>query len=458
MDKNIKYIIITALIAGMLGYVLFFNTEITVDSRSDYVGEIVKSDISLEEDYISIRSFFGDVTSLSWIDDNSFIVYGIHESEGESFYKFSTSELNLERIDGNRSLIKLNDQEYTIIKSLGTDKLLLGSNKGSRFELYLYSKNKIYSIGYSYKSDEILPITVSEDSNKILYLDEDLQVNTYRISDGKHKKDIVSFNEDEVNDFFRKVELSSDGGYFIFKKLYKILNKCTFSVYGADSGRLYAEEIVGVSPKWSANGAKIAFFYSGDTTGEVLNTSRLGVLDLKTRKINYLDRVKEDEYYNKDIYWMDDNETIVFTTHIENQTGINLLNINKLIKMNYNIKLEDISENMTVQGSSVYWVSRDDDGKVNMSILNASGKSPQVVQDIKPIDKTDKAYYMKIGNDIAVFQGNYLLKSVDSGMEEMMYIGEDSYLLGASNDGSKLLIQRNSKDSDKIELKVYNIK
>lgn len=458
MDKNIKYIIITALIAGMLGYILFFKTEVTVDSRSDYVGEIVKSDISIEEDYISIRSFFGDVSSLSWIDDNSFIMYGIHESEGESFYKFNISELNLERINSKRSHIKLNDQEYTVIKSLGGDKLLLSSNKGSRLELSLYTKNKIYSIGYSYKSDDMIPIMISLDSNKIIYLDEDLKLNTYRVSDGKHKKDIVAFADDEVVDFFNKVELSSDGGYFIFKKLDKMLNKCTFSVYGADSGKLYAEEIVGVSPKWSANGAKIAFFYSGDTNGEILTTSRLGVLDLKTRKINYLDRVKDEEFYNQDIYWMDDNETIVFTTYIADQTGINLLNINKLIKMNYNIKLKDVTQNITVLGNSVYWLNREDSGKVDMSILTTSGKSPQIVSDIKPIDKSGETYYLKIGNNIAVFQGNYLIKSGESGMEDMMYLGEESYVLGASEDGSRVIIQRDLADSDKIEIKVYNIK
>lgn len=458
MDKNIKYIIITALIAGMLGYILFFKTEVTVDSRSDYVGEIVRSDISLEEDYISIRSFFGDVSSLSWIDDNNFIMYGVHESEGESYYKFNISDLNLERINGNRSQVKLNDQEYTVIKSLGTDKLLLSNNKGNRLELSLYSKNKIYSIGYAYKSDEIFPVKISSDLNKVIYLDEDLKINTYRVSDGKHKKDIVAFTENEVVDFNNKVEFSNDGGYFIYKKLDKMLNKCTFSVYGADSGRLYAEEIVGVSPKWSSNGAKIAFFYSGDTTGEMLTTSRLGVLDLKTRKINYLDRVKDDEYYNDNIYWMDDNETVVFTTHIADQTSINLLNINKLIKMNYNIKLENVTENITVLGNSVYWLSREDGGKVDMSILTTSGKSPQVVSDIKPIDKHGEVYYLKFGSDIAVFQGNYLIRAVESGMEDMMYLGEDSYVLGASEDGSKVIVQRNSTDSDKIELKIYNIK
>lgn len=454
MNKNIKYIAVVIIISAIISYFSFYRTEIILDAGLEYQGEIVKSDISVEEGYISISSFTDLVKEDTWISNNEVVIKAKHETEGISNYKFNTDDVNLEKLDLELGIVVLSKIRYDLAYRLDDYDMILTRDNDDYTELYLYKKEKLTQIG-TLKIMDRKPFLVSKDLSKILFLDKENEINTYGIYNSKKKSSILEFESDLSSDFFSRFEISDDGGFFSYSLLNDNFSESSFYIYGADSGRLYAKDIIGVKPSFSSLSNKVAFFYSGDVISNQLSKSRIGVLNLKSKKITYYDRTDDGEMYVGDIKWTKDNKKIVFTSLINDENFIHVLDIEKMLKLNYNVKDVELLNNISVVANKVYWIA-DVKGFKQLSILETTGKSPTYINKLKVIYPSRDEYIISTNEDVFVLQGNYLLKVSDEVNVQLAYIDEYTNLLSISPDGEHILAQKNIEG--KVEIKIYTIK
>lgn len=454
MNKYVKYVMLVMALSVVVSYFSFFRTEVTLDGGVEYTGEIVSSDISVEEGYISISSFAESTIENQWISENELVIKAKHEIEGLANYKFNIVDINLEKLDSDLDTIKVSDVKYDVIYRLDNYDLLLSREKEDYVELYIFRQEKISKVG-SLKKMKKKPFLVSKDLSKVMYLDEENYINTYNISNSKKRSSILKFEGLSSLDFFEQFNISNDGGFFSYSLLSENYSESSFSIYGADSGRLYATDIIGVKPKFSTLSNKVAFFYSGDVTSNILSKSRVGILSLKSKKITYYDRTDEGETYFGDIKWTKDNEKVIFTSSLDDENYIHVLDISKMMKLNYSVLNVELDSNLEVIGDRVYWTV-DDNGRKKLSILETTGKSPSYVEKLRLLNNNNKNYILSSADDVYVIQGNYLLKVSDEATEQIAYIDEDSKLLSISPDGRYILVEKTIDAS--IEIKVYTIK
>ncbi|MGB3368765.1 MAG: hypothetical protein WBA54_14815 [Acidaminobacteraceae bacterium] len=454
MNKYIKYIVLVILISAIISYLSFFRTEVTLDGGVEYAGEIVSSDISIEEDYISISSFAEPIIENHWIAENEVVLKAKHESEGLSNYKFNSVDINLEKLDVDLESLTIEGVTYDVVYRLRAYDLILSKANDDYTDLYIFKQEKLSRIG-TLKNMDKKPLIVSKNFSKVLYLDKDSQINTYSILNSKRRSSIVKFESDSSLDFFKQFSISNDGGFFSYSLLSDNFSESSFSIYGADSGKLYAKDIIGVTPKFSTLSNKVAFFYSGDVTSNILSKSRVGVLNLKSKKIIYYDRTDEGEIYFGNPRWTKDNEKVIFTSTINDENYINILDITKMVKLKYSVLLVELDNNLQVIGNKVYWTTKDK-GEEKLSILGTTGKSPIYVEKLRMINESDENYIISSGDDVYVIQGNYLLIVSGEVIKQVAYIDEYSRVLSISSGGEHMLVEKNVDGN--IEIKVYTIK
>lgn len=454
MNKYVKHLFIVFALSLIVSYLFFFRTEITLESGIEYKGEIVNSDITIEDGYISISSFLGAVMDNHWTSEDDLIIKANHESEGISNYKFDSISIDLEKLDSDLEFIDILDEKFRVLKRIGDYDAILSKDNGDYSELFFSKGEKVSKIGTIKQLDQS-PFLLSKNMSKLIYLDNDNKINTYNIVSGKKRNSIIIFDDVSEVDFFSRFSISDDGGFFLYSKLANSLSESSFSIYGADTGKVYAKDIIGVNPSWSYLSDKVAFFYSGDVTSNILYKSRIGILDLKSKKIVYYDKTGDDENYFGKLNWTKDNEKIVFTSSIKNENYINILNISKMMKLNYNVSNIKLEDNIEVVGNKVYWLSEENNQK-KLSVLETTGESPAYVDDLRVLNNKIGNYIISSGEDVYVIQGNSVLLVSGEDVVQIAHIDEYSDLLSISQSGNYMLLEK--VIDEKSEIKIYTLK
>ncbi|BEP29697.1 hypothetical protein [Helicovermis profundi] len=357
MNKKIVLYVLTAIVTVIVSYMFFFKTTVTLKERNKFNVEKIKSEIEISNNVISMYSF-SNITDVNWISASKVKIIGTHSSSGKGTYLFDLKNYKLNKTDIELNKLALNEEEYTILESNDENKLLMKLDEESNKKLYLYTNSKlIYISDVKYTTKEMY--LVSKDKSKLLYVDKDGYIDTFSLNNFKTKKKIVKLDKDTINNFFENIKISDDGGFFLVKT--KVENKIKFNIYGADSGRTYGKNILGVNPVFSPKSNKIGFYYSGDLVSEKLVNTRVGVINLKTKKIIYYDSALKNDEFVSSIYWLNDNSTLVYRYKDEIKSYICLLNTSKMQKKKYEIRGEFLKEfGVIIFEDHIYWGEKSD--------------------------------------------------------------------------------------------------
>ena len=119
-----------------------------------------------------------------------------------------------------------------------------------------------------------------------------------------------------LDNFEKYVKLSPLGGYVSIETRNEVFMDSNFSIFGADSGKLYASDVMGVQLSWAPDDSKVCYYYTKETEKlEVSQSSdidviskRVGYYDVISKEIEYIDSTESEKNMVSQIYWSSKGE------------------------------------------------------------------------------------------------------------------------------------------------------
>jgi hypothetical protein len=287
-----------------------------------------KSDIEILEgnNYVKMISEFGMIDNISWINEN---IVQFKEKKTEDkyvYYKFDYASKELKTVNPFIETDKnFNDLKGDInfIKKINKDNYLIYVEKGKDQGLfYIRDKRKI-KLAQNIEYNDKLKFKLSKNNKKIVFYDK--EQNSIKVYDLLDNKEVVldqELNNILLNNFESYMNFSPNAGYIAVSYINnKKISESYFSIFGADSGKIYAEKIMGLNPVWANNNLSVAYIYVGHnakfyTSGlnEIkIAGKKIGIFNLRTRKIQYTQPLDDSVQITSPIMWTKDDKRILFT-------------------------------------------------------------------------------------------------------------------------------------------------
>ncbi len=189
--------------------------------------------------------------------------------------------------------------------------LIIKGRKEEKDHTYYYDLNNKKLVEYMEEKELILPDDIkgdlykySKDKTKVLYINTKNRLISYNIKKDFKREIKVEVDDYVLKNFKKKVLISPMAGYISIE--YDKENEQFFSVYGADSGRKYKEDIYGYNLSWADDDSKLCYVLSKE--GD-LKDRKIGYYNIKTKKLDYLDL--KDKIISKIYFKGDDIDFIV---------------------------------------------------------------------------------------------------------------------------------------------------
>lgn len=290
-----------------LGYVVL-RPEITVNENQIIQKEAVLEEVIRDKERITSIGYDSAPINL-WFSSNEELVYEAnHSLYGESNYLLDIQALTLEKSASKTT----KNQEITLgageqLIAMVADKALFSKPLKEGVALVLRG-NEDYHITETLALTEAgqACVVLSKDMSKLIYLRTDGKIYTYNFSKDKFAR-VNREIAPEV--FLDSVHLSDDGGYVCVDSLTESLIDRKFDIYGADSGRLYGDEIMGFSPTFSGDFERMYYLYTGDLSTDDTDGKRLGRYDFSRREFDYVDK---------------EGERVIFPTLLPSSDGMSI--------------------------------------------------------------------------------------------------------------------------------------
>ncbi len=313
--------VIIAILILVIGLFIFRDQVNVVETEKDIAGA--------EEQIIDFK--FDDIKSIDY-KDHILIINGSKNNESNIYY------------------YDLNNKKF--IDSIEINKVLLLDD--IKNDLYKYSKDK----------------------SKILYINNNNKLISYNIKKDFKREIKVTIDDYFINNFKESILISPIAGYISLE--YNKNKERFFSVYGADSGKKYKEDIYGYNLTWADDDSRLCYILSKE--GD-LQDKKLGYYNIKTKKLDYLDL--EDKIVSKiyfkgnDIVFMVEGNILVFYSF-----------------KNKNVKKIDL--------------------KMEGELYNYNGDTIVFSDKDKIIKSIDNNYYINVCNNLLDMKdGNYFYKDDD---------------------------------------------
>lgn len=319
---KIIFVIVVLVLIG-INVKLALKEEIQTESKAVKTYEISQSDIVSSGQEIIIQSF-SSIDSVKWIDNDQLYIEGIIDDQKGS-YVFDTSKHELmtyqslvaENVDFGAYTFILEIPEYG---ALCTKDTTIGLLKDGEYKIL--AENATF--------DNQILLKISEDLTKMLYYHHDKETLVTYNFDKDFYRTINAPLEGFTVDFFKNnVQISPIGGYVSIEYSLEILGDSYFSIYGADSGRLYADEVYGTQLSWSPDDEYLCYYYTkesmkGNNLIDEMNmiSNRIGYYDVNKKSIKYLDSSQMDRAVVSKIYW-DNHKVTALTGEVSDMFKIN---------------------------------------------------------------------------------------------------------------------------------------
>ncbi|SKC79760.1 hypothetical protein [Maledivibacter halophilus] len=307
------------------------------------------------ENFIKYVSDINDIRDIIWINEDLVEFKGKVEDndEFESFQfdysnKLFSEDKNAEKDEFYRSHFK---EKIQFVKSIDEDNYVIyieGKDKNGLF--HLCRDEEPVFLASSIKVDDKLLFKMSNNNRKIAYYDG--KQNIIKIYDFNTKK-IAEIEHDINNEIFKDfkscISFSHEAGYIAVSNVNREnFKESNFSVYGADSGKAYAENLLGINPVWGKDNLIIAFTYLEDNSqtntkekkSRDIVGDRVGLFNLKTRKTKFIQNMGKGYKVIKPAVWSNNNQIIIAVgKYLENE---NIYAFSKVCS--YNIKRNELSD------------------------------------------------------------------------------------------------------------------
>lgn len=316
MKKYLKQIskIVFVLVVGLLVFKLYtmaMNEDVKVVDQPVKTYQISQEDIISSGKEIVIKSF-NDISNLKWLDHSKLLISGRIEENDQYLFDLKASELMHYKEDIHP---QVDLEDYLVIQDIPGYGLLCTMD--TKIGLLKDGEFQVIAEDATYKDQ--IKMQLSEDLSKLLYYHhKNESLITYNFEKNFFKTIRLDLDDQILSNFDETIQVSPLGGYVSVEYRLEDLEESHFSIYGADSGRLYADKVYGMHLSWSKDDEKVCYYYSKESQsfdetldGMTIGSHRIGYYDVVNKKISYIDSSSQSEWMLSKIYWSDHRITML---------------------------------------------------------------------------------------------------------------------------------------------------
>lgn len=328
--KKIIFVGIVALLAVRLMMVTF-SERVDVIEQPIKTYEVSQEDIISSGQEITIKSF-DYIDEVTWLSDQMLKIEGlIGEAQDEYLFDLQNNELlkltSAEEVQ--------NYPDYEIITTVDDYGVL--AIKEHAIGLIKDAEFKVIIDDISFNG--INQYKLSTDKSKLLLFNANKHtIVTYNFKKNFYKTINLDLTDTMIENFDQVFQLSPVGGYISVAYEQTPIETSYFKLFGADSGRLYAEDVYGVALSWAPDDSKLCYYYAQETKaverevtdGLTYTAKRIGYYDVSKKKIEYLQELHSEGEVISKIHWND--QTISILTGVIEENNL----LSSLITYDFN--------------------------------------------------------------------------------------------------------------------------
>lgn len=408
MKGNKILLIVCGLLLTTFILTRMIGNDIKISSliKQDY--EKKDTDVIEGEGFVKYTSDIKDIKDVVWVNEEIVEFTGTSKNSDEAgSFKLDLKTKELYESDGVLEPFYHQDFKNNIkyVVEIGEGKHLLysdGKEKKGLFYLNKDSNPRLLSDNISFNGD--LLFKVSDNKEKVVYYDaNESKIKVYDFSSNKVVDIEEEIDDELLNSFQSNIDFSYEAGYIAVERVNKNdFKESYFAVYGADSGRVYAENLLGINPVWSKNSLVIGFTYLQDNSvsnvqdvkADNLVGDRIGFYNLKTRKIKYTQAMGNGFKVIRPVIWRNKNEVIFIVGKYSKHSNKYLFNNIYSFDLKNNIltdlkgSFEDINnfgadfENELI-GNHIYLYSDHKEQSKSVKVINIEDRGMQEISKVQ---------------------------------------------------------------------------
>lgn len=310
--KPAKVILVVAVIAFIFWQL---KPQTLVEEHQVNIQPFVEDEMSRDGAFVHVNKISSIENTFSWQSDHELVFVGDHESQGHGSYSINIQSLTMSPFEGEvqeAASLEINGVKVNAYTLLYETELLRFFYVSDEKIKGIYQEDgegirQISSHMYLDNESQLPYFSISKDASKLVYFEDTTgKIVTYDFV--SHKKKIIqkALTEDQLKALKSHVEISDLGGYVSFTGDDQLIY-----VYGADSGRVYVDGVMGINPEFSSGEKYFFYMYEGAMLGDFTGT-QFGIVDFDNREINYDTSLDGLAYYAD--YAQLENDQVLYLT------------------------------------------------------------------------------------------------------------------------------------------------
>lgn len=404
--KRIVLILIAFLLMIKLGQLSFQEmTKITETPVKTF--EVSQEDIISSGQEIIIKSFDA-IESVKWLSDNELLIEGAIDNHADK-YLFDMMSYEL-KIFNEEAYQGSNDEDYIIINDIPEIGLLAIKDQSIGLIVERTFMPIIEDISYEGQ----LKYKLSDDMSKLLMYHADKgTIVTYNFEKEFYRTINLPMDEVLMTYFEDRIQISPLGGYVSIEYHDQAIEESFFRIYGADSGRLYAEDVFGINLSWAPDDSKVSYYYSKEV--EAIDDMvfdnmsfigrRIGYYDVEDKSIDYIETLSTENNLISNMYWSDHTLSVI-TGEISDNIIIHSLlsyNFDTSIYNDWQLQIDNLETTSSIElldDVESYILLIDNAGSHQVLKLRKDTQEVEQYGDIKSFNTLDqeRIYYYKQGD------------------------------------------------------------
>lgn len=438
--------------------------------------------------FIKYSSKINSIEDVTWINEDVVQFKGKSEESDklQTFqFNYSDKKLSINKDPQEKKFyskdFKENIQFSTEISQ--DNHLVYVDEKNNKGLFHVRKDQKTITLANDIKYNNELLFKISDNKNKIAYYDvSEKTIKVYDFTNNHITKIEHEISNEILNNFESYISFSYEAGYLTIANINREnFKESNFSVYGADSGKMYAEKLMGINPVWGKDKLTIAYTYIADNSivntkevkAENLVGDRIGFFNLKTRRIKYVQKFDKGYKVIKPVLWSNSNKMLIVVGKYDK--GQNRYNFNRMYsydtKNNALADLEghfqdinDIGSNLRIEllESYLYISAQNQEKENNVKVIDLMNRNESLYKNLDEFiissgENNKKILYKNLNLDEFLYVQSNSVYITDLKSKYLKYKAEDT-VVGVYESPNKSRLFVISKYGVNYELAIVNIK
>ncbi len=453
MIAKVGFLIIALVLLGKIALSVFEESKNIVE-KDVKVYEVSQEDIISSGREILIKSFTEEILSLQWISEDELLIEGTIDSK-DDLYLFDMANKELTKYKGEITTEEKDYGDYVFIKEIPDygDLCSLGNTIG------ILNASDFKEIASDASFNNEIKLVLSDDLSKMVYYhNKNNSLVTYSFKKDFYitiKKDVA---ESVLEEFDESIKISPEGGYVSVENRKDLIEDSTFDIYGADSGKTYAQSVMGIKLSWAPDDSRVCFYYTKETRkvkdeSDILNvvSKRVGYYNVEKKELDYVDSNVSNDNMISEIYWSSDSER--FTSLLGDRLDTGEITITAALEFNFEmnqfreIKLKE-KENITANAKldlidydNEYILVVDSKESYEIKKIQKDTSEIKEFKDLSMMTINDEryAYYYK-DSDALVTANLNLITLTKANFEGFIHLEGNNYVVYPSKDLKYLVV------------------